>query len=73
MVFVLTARAPSTRCCFTLKWLKNYGVRYCCTISRLREDEGAVPSGVAEAYRKQLDEIDEVVRREQQVSPDEVR
>lgn len=41
--------------------------------SRLKEDEGAVPSAVAEAHRKQLEEIDEVVRKEQQVSPNEVK
>lgn len=34
---------------------------------RLKEDEGGVPSAVAEAHRKQLEDMDDVVRKEQQV------
>lgn len=37
-------------------------------LARLKEDEGGVPSTVAEAHRKQLEDMDEVVRKEQQVS-----
>lgn len=55
--------------------VSNYGDCYYTNIqiSRLKEDEGAVPSAVAEAHRKQLEEFDEVVRKEQQVSPNEVK
>ncbi|CAN0109257.1 unnamed protein product [Ectocarpus fasciculatus] len=35
--------------------------------TRLKEDEGGVPSAVAEAHRKQLEDMDDVVRKEQQV------
>lgn len=35
--------------------------------TRLKEDEGGVPSTVAEAHRKQLEDMDDVVRKEQQV------
>lgn len=34
---------------------------------RLKEDEGGVPSMVAEAHRKELQDMDNVVRKEQQV------
>ncbi|CAM9426180.1 unnamed protein product, partial [Ectocarpus fasciculatus] len=34
--------------------------------TRLKEDEGGVPSAVAEAHRKQLEDMDDVVRKEQQ-------
>lgn len=36
-------------------------------LTRLKEDEGGVPSTVAEAHRKQLEDMDDVVRKEQQV------
>lgn len=36
-------------------------------MSRLKQEEGAVPSAVAEAHRKALNDIDDLVRREQQV------
>lgn len=36
-------------------------------LTRLKEDEGGVPSTVAEAHRKQLEDMDNVVRKEQQV------
>lgn len=36
-------------------------------VTRLKEDEGGVPSTVAEAHRKQLEDMDDIVRKEQQV------
>lgn len=39
-------------------------------VPRLKEDEGGVPSTVAEAHRKQLQDMDDVVRKEQQVHGD---
>lgn len=38
-----------------------------CSLYRLREDEGGVPSTVAETHRKELQGMDEVIRKEQQV------
>lgn len=64
------ARVQQTQLCATLTFLLM--VSAVGQIARLKEDEGAVPSAVAEAHRKQLEEIDEVVRKEQQVSPNEV-
>lgn len=35
---------------------------------RLNEEEGGVPSSIAEAHRQALQEVDDIVRREQQVT-----
>lgn len=40
---------------------------WCFFLARLKEDEGGVPSTVAEAHRKQLEDMDDIVRKEQQV------